>query len=508
MKVFTLEKMLKLPGLRGAKLLTGETELRREVRLANVMEVPDISNWATEKSVILTTAYPFRNDPRTIARIIQEFHEKDITALGIKLDRYIKELPSEVLDKARELNFPVILLPLDTHFDKMILEILTNIIDEDYIAVKAAGQLSRRMRQIALEEGTLMEVAELLAEWCGGDVTIRNASDRRLAKFVSSESDQSIESISYNRKILFEGSHIATITLQIDEETLEEIDLSFIDEAIPSIIMILFRTSLQYHTKKRDEWLHELILGHEIYSQREKETMKTLGVDLEAAYVIGVLGFNCAESSDGRPISDETKAVIDEALYGLEVWPISTTLENNLIHLIRHVEGRPLCFYLNYYSDLLEKISPVLPKVCVGIGGIPNGDLRISEGYREAVEAIEFGIHWREKEKIFSYDQLRSEILLEQIALNSEFQALTDKLTEPLRQLEGREKGKLLPTLEALLSEEIEKTAAQKLFIHPKTLTYRKTSIESALGISLKDPLTRFNLLLALYILKFRGDDL
>ena len=60
--------------------------------------------------------------------------------------------------------------------------------------------------------------------------------------------------------------------------------------------------------------------------------------------------------------------------------------------------------------------------------------------------------------------------------------------------------GHLLETLAAILKEPNLRGAAEALFIHTKTLMYRKQQIEELLGESLDDPAIRLNLMLALQL--------
>ena len=58
-----LAELLKLPTLAHARVVGGHDGLRRPVRGVNVMEVPDILDWVKPDELLLTTAYPLRDDP-------------------------------------------------------------------------------------------------------------------------------------------------------------------------------------------------------------------------------------------------------------------------------------------------------------------------------------------------------------------------------------------------------------------------------------------------------------
>ena len=57
-----------------------------------------------------------------------------------------------------------------------------------------------------------------------------------------------------------------------------------------------------------------------------------------------------------------------------------------------------------------------------------------------------------------------------------------------------------METLEAILQETSLRGAADSMFIHTKTLLFRKHKIEELLGESLDDPAVRLNLMLAMQL--------
>ena len=63
----------------------------------------------------------------------------------------------------------------------------------------------------------------------------------------------------------------------------------------------------------------------------------------------------------------------------------------------------------------------------------------------------------------------------------------------------------LMETLLAILKGKSLHSVAEELFVHPKTLLFRKHRIEEILGESLDNPVLRMNLELALQLNELRG---
>ena len=76
---------------------------------------------------------------------------------------------------------------------------------------------------------------------------------------------------------------------------------------------------------------------------------------------------------------------------------------------------------------------------------------------------------------------------------------------KPLLEMKDPKRQEYLETLEALLTEETQKDAAERLFVHEKTIQFRKQKIEAALGCSLENPSQRMALSMAVKFWKKQG---
>src|SRR5262245_51249347 len=85
----SVREVLAAPCLRDARVLAGESGLDRVVSRLNVMEVPDILPWVKPYELLLTTGYPLRDDPAALVRLIGDLDDRGLSAIAIKLHRYI-----------------------------------------------------------------------------------------------------------------------------------------------------------------------------------------------------------------------------------------------------------------------------------------------------------------------------------------------------------------------------------------------------------------------------------
>src|SRR5436305_15252633 len=81
----TVREVLAMGTLSGARVLAGGDGLDRIVQRLNVMEVPDILPWVKPHELLLTTGYPLRHDPGSLAGLAAALDQRGLAALAITL---------------------------------------------------------------------------------------------------------------------------------------------------------------------------------------------------------------------------------------------------------------------------------------------------------------------------------------------------------------------------------------------------------------------------------------
>lgn len=159
-----LREVLTTPTLTGAQVIAGVSGLDRAVARLNVMEVPDIGPWVKADEFLLTTAYPLRGRPGTLPDLVEELDRKGLAGLGIKLGRYLDEVPTEMIEVADARGFPIVRLPDDVSFDDVFNEVLTNLLNRQSQLLARSEQIHRAFLQLVLRGHGLPEIARDLAE--------------------------------------------------------------------------------------------------------------------------------------------------------------------------------------------------------------------------------------------------------------------------------------------------------------------------------------------------------
>lgn len=102
------------------EILAGENGLDKEVKAISFIDAPSSVEWLRGNEVILTTAFLYQADERSLYQFVLTLINKNVTALGIKLGRYIKSLPAAIIDLADTNMFPIFVLPYEMVWSEFI----------------------------------------------------------------------------------------------------------------------------------------------------------------------------------------------------------------------------------------------------------------------------------------------------------------------------------------------------------------------------------------------------
>lgn len=139
-------------------------------------------------------------------------------------------------------------------------------------------------------------------------------------------------------------------------------------------------------------------------------------------------------------------------------------------------------------TQIKEKISLYAPDliVTIGVSDMHNGPDSLEKSYQEARSAIISAKCQGEKSGgIYCYRDIGLYQLLATYDEKDHAAEYVQKMIGPLIKYDREKGASLLLTLEVILQSSNLKEAAQKIFLHHKTLVFRKQRIEKILGVSI-----------------------
>ena len=515
----SLSRALDLPPLQHARVVAGMAGVERRVRHVNVMEVPDILPWVQPDELLLTTAYPLRDDRAALGTLVPELHAKGLAGIAIKPDRYLGKIPAAMLTAADAIGFPLIELPPESSFNDIISAVLSVILNEQSLRLQRAAEIHDRFTQIVLGGGGLREIALTLAELVERRVLIVDQH----GEVLTGSSELDIERIAFGTaapaEAATEDGRWASITVADAPATLQPImvdgepygaivalgasdsmstdDLEALQFAatVAALRQVQARVLVEDDRRFQAVCLEELVSGHLTDRSVLSERAAAFGWDLSLPRAVLLAQ---AESSTGgdadtvRSLADATRAALGPSAI---VWERST----QAAALLAPRSPDPAVL-IEAAASLRREASRRLPTtpVSVGIGRVRDDPLELKESHAEARRALEVG-RWRSPGEVVIFERMGLDRLLASVS-DVELSAFRDTMIEPLAAYDRAHRSNLVDTLEAYVATRNAAEAARRLYVHYNTVRSRLARIEELIGPFLADTERLTGLAVALHI--------
>jgi len=526
--VLTLGDALKMECLRGSQVIAGHSGLGRPFRFVSVMEVPDIANWVSPDELLLTTGYPFRESPAILADILIQLHKKGLAGLGLKPGRFIGEVPPALLRIADELELPIIELPPDAQFDKIIQGLLTEIINRDYVLISRSQQIHQTFTDLVLEGGDLQDIAQALADLCFGEITITDRFGEPLAQAQPSQNTEAPKTPAERcvRPIQVKRRTMAWILLETWRPAIEEVDIVALERAATVVAMVVFREERARDVEKRRkrDFLNALVTREFASPAEATENAQVVGVRFLPPYAVVVVHIDSYADLLREGQSREDHSELEYATAGLFdliwrevqsrakgslIWEMDSS-RYGVLYPIR-TSGTAAKRYLIEVCNQLRKqakanIDTFTITITIGIGPCAPDVMGLPDAFEQARLAAEIGCRVFGPNGIHHYQDLGIYQLLANQPDQKVLRDFADTMLGPLLEYDKTKRTDLTLTLDAMLATDGTRKAAAKLYIHPKTLAFRKKRIEGVLDVSLQDPEVRLRYGVALKALQVTGD--
>ncbi|SMC99325.1 PucR family transcriptional regulator [Sporomusa malonica] len=160
----TIKDVLQLFQDQSVTLAAGSNGLDNIVLSANIMDAPDISNWAKPGDLILTTGYTIKDDPALQEQLIRELAAVGIAGLAIKTKRFLPEIPLIIKDLADQLSLPILELPLNLSFAEILNPIISSIAARQSYLLQRSNEIHKTLTNVAIKGGGLNAIIACLGK--------------------------------------------------------------------------------------------------------------------------------------------------------------------------------------------------------------------------------------------------------------------------------------------------------------------------------------------------------
>lgn len=539
----TLNDLFILEGMKESTVLAGHRGLTRHVQAVNISDTPDIIQFLDKNHLLLTTAYPFKDEPREMCELIKQMHAKDCAGLVIKVDRFLNKLPVEVKLLADDLAFPIIDLPKDQTLGEVSRHILNYLNDHEAEQLYYALHIQREFSDMMIKGYSLAGLVEQLSHFLSRPTlllnhrgeTIAQSHDFRLDSMkqveqeiieqvkadlpaaregttfdIPSKSDQAAETFPVQTKREYGSMLIIvdalTLPYPMSQMAIEQAGnvISFtiikeqaIDENSRLLKNNFFADLIEKRIHSEDEISSR---GHFYGLQSDRDTIcVACAIDLPKS------GY------DTMPLYDKKVGELHNNIYDqLEDEMINGEMEGALFTKEKYFVM--LLQFPTYSETKVNRITDFIKKTQSNIQA--QGDFSVSFGssnpiqtltdipiaYQEADEAITNGYDMNMTNFINFYKTKEIEELLSTIP-EKDLKSLYENTLKVLAYPKTKEDIELVKTIETYLNCQCEiSETSRKLFIHRNTVKYRIEKMEDMLELSFRDPADSLRLRVALMI--------
>ena len=506
-----LRDALALPALRGARVLAGAAGLGRAIRYVNVMEVPDILDWVKPDELLLTTAYPLRDDRAELAELVPRLFDRGLAGLAVKPARYLNEVPAVMLEAADRLAFPLLELPPETALADIINAVLGLILNAQALRLERSAAVHERFTAIVLNGGGVREIVQVLAELLDRPVAILDARGTVLARsaafpahidfqdlprLVAEKADglhwldlpNHVMQLKAGLQPIQVGSELHGIAVVLSEQPLlADEQLMALEQAatIAALHLVQARAVAEADHRFQAVCLDELVTGHLTDRAVLRERATAFGWDLSRPRAVMIAEI---EALGGRRFA-ELAGTSDEGFACRRVAEaVRSVLGREAIVWERSAGAAALSGGTDLRVDaeaLQAEAARRLPGalISVGVGRVQVDPLELHLSYSEALRALEVGRRVGGAGRVCLFAELGVDRLLLSCPTN-ELEAFFTATLGPLLAYERSHPGyELSRTLRTFLAADrnVARTARQ-LFVHYNTVKYRLERLESVLG--------------------------
>ena len=521
----TVAEVLESPCLAGSSLLAGKDGLGRLVQRLNVMEVPDILPWVKPYELLLTTGYPLRNDPEQLTALLAELDARGLSAVAVKLGRYLDELPPAMLTAADELGIPVIQLPGHISFDDVISQVLTDILNRQSALLARTEQVHHVLVQIVLDGGGLQEVTDELVWLLDGPVCVTDPGGRVLA--ASGQVPANLAALLHGRAGLrrYGDAEIAVVRIvagSLDhgrivampgDRELTAQDVQILERAATVAALVITKqlAVAAVEARYQGDFLRDILSGRGGPADARGHAA-SLGWDIDRPLAVLVAELDDLGGGNGSGRAGEIRRAQERLaaawVAALRARDPRTAVVGYSQEVVALVAGTtdPVEAARQLAATVTADLTASKHSFSVGVSRVVGHTRALPDAYEQARQALRVGKKMHGRGTVVSFDELGVYRLLSLVPDGAELRSFVRETLGQLADSDDAETKDLRRTLQVLLDTNLNVAeTARILHYHYNTLRYRIGKLERMLGPFTADPHLRLNLALALQVIQMRG---
>lgn len=498
------------------KLITNFDIENKNISHVTVVDAPNVNKYIKGEELILSSGYIFKDNTELLIKCICEYQKMGCTALGIKVDRFLGEIPKKVIDFANSIKFPILNIPSKYPFADIINPILENVLDIKLKEMKLTENLYREFMQMIVENKSISDIFEKLHSIISKDFVFHNYFSGDVYYYGNNFEFEN----KFNHIIFGNGIDLGNFICNSKEEDFNYFEKMAINNCL-AVINIKINNDILV-AKTKEQYLSDFvtdIVNNNINSLEELNTRaKLLKKDISGSWQCVIFDIDNYKNTiikkpDNNFDLEKTKGYmfneIKKFLKTNDVVFHYFKKSDSIIFLLKNED----LSYLNLKSRLIIPIKNILREnfqnltFTIGVGTIKKDIIQANLSYNEAMDSVRIGRLLNKENSIVYFKDveffknLKDIIDLEEQTPHfvSDFKRVIDYSKE--------NENDYIETLISLIENNWSiKRTSERQFLHYNTVKYRYEKIQSITQKDFENSNDRFLLELAYRYLKLKNE--
>lgn len=490
-------------------LLTPGTNISKPISTVTVLDDPAVHEWMRGDELLITSGYIFSQQPGAFYLMLEKLVEKKVSALAIKVSRFMGRLPEGVLQCAIDLDFTIIEIPPKYAFSDIINPVLAELVDQRMGELQINEDISRRFLQIGVADVSYQKILTLLRRYINSQVFYYSFSDNILYASNKASTIPSIEELKTDEYCVFEVSYQK---IHYGDLYIQGLCESFHAKSAVRHAILMFRLSIQtilsnrrYEEQRRNDFLSDLIFNH--FNSRSEIVFKAqeFGWKLDRQVFCAVIQIIQNQSAvENASLRD------DENYESLRTYVKSQFRDCYYVYFSNYIV---LLFAGNNSTDKHEVLEKTLSNInkmyseakiefAIGKGRTYPEITKAGQSFTEAKMAATIGSQLFDHNRCFDYDEIAFYDNLLEIGNKLKTLPMVQKMAS-IELMDRQKNTCYFLTLTSLINCDWNmQQASKELSVHYNTMKYRVGMIREITGWKLEDREEKYQIETALKVMK------
>ena len=545
--MLALQNIMELASMKDAKVLFGYTMCQIEVTGITIMEAPDIANWMSEGQILLCSLYSLPKDETSMNTFVEALSRAKIAALFIK-SREGAAISPLLISVCMEYRLNLVQIPEDMAYSIIMYEVMGQLFDNQLNRASYFKRYHDIFMRVALEGKGVDAIVQTLAQQVNGNLILYDNEQTVLATgghaFMETpliEPDRDYVQLIYGNIACFEKSIMLAdkvckgiaipikvfnrikAYLFVDYHThgeFPEFEWIAIENAITVLKLEITKEIAlnEIEQKFKNDLADDLFSGKPLSEEVIYDRAQVIGWDLKRPYrcLIAQVDLKNMDAEQCSHVMGELASSLRQMI--CDTWKVPgrsciiRILNRSLVALLPVGEedddsNLQRCQKIaeGFFSKAQEQGAE--KQTAAGLGEVAANIHQLCRSYGEAMDSLRFGRKIEAEVPVYSFRNLGVYRLICSFEDKELLKSFIPPYLKKLMEHSTDGDKTLLTTLEAFLDCSCSpQKAAEKLFVHHKTLVYRINKIKSIMGIETFDSEKKLEMQIAFKILQLKDE--